>query len=124
MKYRDGDIKQVLVVNMEVPFPVGRMAAQVSHATELMLINQGRWDETGFHIDNPSPELKFWMQESFTDVVVKVWGKKALAKLREECEKAGIPTNTMEEEGWETVMSIGPAHWKTLLPITRDLPLW
>jgi peptidyl-tRNA hydrolase len=122
-------VKQVLVVNMAVPFPLGRLAAQISHASVSNIITRGKWDkdidEEGYYtftLKTKDKALKWWMEEQFTKVVCKAWGKEQMLKVKAEAEEKGIYVGVMEEDGFITAIALGPAFIEDL-EFTKGLAL-
>jgi peptidyl-tRNA hydrolase len=126
-------VKQVIVVNMAVPFPIGRLMAHAAHASVSNILKRGSWTTT--ITDRPSGEtkyiyelhtkdaaLKWWMEEQFTKVVCKAWGKEAMMKIKAQAEEKGIYVSVMEEEGFVTAIALGPALIKDL-EFTKQLSL-
>jgi peptidyl-tRNA hydrolase len=121
--FQEGDIKQVIVLNMETNMGIGRMAAQATHAAKMSILNRGYWEKDNFILEDEQDDFVYWAKECFTTVIVKVWGKDAMRKIRDHAKSCDIPTVTMEEDGWETAMAVGPAHKDRLFPVTGHLQL-
>ena len=111
-------IKQMVVVNMAVPMGISQLTAQIAHASMLAVLKEGSWDASKFSI-NCYPELQYWLQESFTLVVCKTWGKESILKLRSEAEELGLLNAVMEDYGMTTAIAIGPAKESELLSFKR-----
>jgi peptidyl-tRNA hydrolase, PTH2 family len=116
-------VKQVLIVNMDTPMSIGRLFAQVAHASIQVFLNRGKWSDNNFQIDNVSESMKYWMKESFTKVICKAWGKDELQSLYDKAIEKGIPASIIEDDGFITAVGIGPDDSKNINPITRDLAL-
>jgi len=116
-------VKQVLIVNMDTPMSVGRLAAQACHASIQVFLNIGKWSENNFCINNVSDSMQYWMKESFTKVVCKVWGKEKLKELYEQAVSLKLPASIIEDDGYVTAVAIGPDDSKNINPLTRDLIL-
>jgi peptidyl-tRNA hydrolase len=108
------EVKQVIVVNMAVPFPLGRLMAQIAHASMLNIVNRGTWNGDKFSIDADDLALRFWLKDHYTKVVCKAWGKEQMMKIKAEAEKRKLYVALMEEEGFITALAIGPADVKDL----------
>lgn len=105
-------VKQVIVVNMAANMGIGRLAAQISHASVGALIKQGAFEGDTFKLETDR-YTKHWIQESFTKVVVKDWGNEKLEELKSKAEERGLPYFLMNEDGWNTALAIGPAeNWR------------
>jgi len=116
-------IRQIIVINLETEFPIGRLVAHACHASVSVLLNRGYWVNNRFSINTDgSPELEYWMKESFTKVVCKTWGKDSILALKEKAESLGLLTGLIEEEGYITALAIGPGDIEKLNKF-KDLPL-
>ncbi len=117
-------VKQVIVVNMKVPFPIGRLDAQSCHACGNAILSMGRWlNKSTFIIDGVKPEIRKWMDEEPTKVVCKEWGRDALMALYTEAKAKGLPCGMEEDDGFLTAIAIGPTFNMDIDPITKDLSL-
>jgi peptidyl-tRNA hydrolase len=114
--------KQVIVCNMAVPFPIGRMFAQCAHASVMAVTDQGRWENGTLEIQT-DPSTEDWIRGNFTKVVVKAWGCEKLRDIYDRARYEKIPCSLMEEEGYVTAVALGPASSKTLHPLTHQLAL-
>ena len=118
------NIKQVLVVNLAANMGIGRLFSQAAHSSIMSLLQEGIWDGDNFVIPNADDTLRYWMQESFTKVVVKAWGEDQLRELEKEASRKGIRTALfIEDTGETTCLALGPALSKDLDPLTKSLPL-
>ena len=115
-------VKQVIVVNMATPMPIGRLMAQAAHASVLNILNRGTWKDHIFTIDTEDVALRWWMEEEFTKVVCKAWGKEAMMKIKETAENKNVAVSLMEEDGFITALALGPAL-KEELEFIKVLPL-
>ena len=118
--------RMVIAVNMAVNMGIGRLAAQIAHAATQLIIESGKWNSEGtFSLSTcDDPELRYWMKESFTKIVVKVWGEDALRSLQEQADKAGLRTALMvEDDGQATALALGPSASADLDRLTRHLSL-
>ena len=113
---------QKIVMNMETGMSLGRMYAQVAHASVLALLNRGTQTEQGFSLSFDGDEgLKEWMQKAFTKVVVKGWGNEELTKLSAWAATAGVPVGNMEEDGWVTAVAVGPGPKHIVDQVVEDV---
>jgi peptidyl-tRNA hydrolase len=118
-----GVIRQIIVVNLEVPFPIGRITAHACHSSVARLLDSGSWDGKKFIIDTTGNyELEYWMKDSFTKAVCKCWGKDALLAIKDKAETLGIPVSVIEEEDYFTALGIGPSS-ADKMDSFKDLPL-
>ena len=113
-----GIVKQLIVVNMAVPMSYGQISAQISHCSMLGILNQGRWINNKFEVECDT-ELKLWLSEHFTIVILKTWGKDSILKLKAEAEALYLNTAVMEDYGFTTALAIGPALDSKLAPFKR-----
>ena len=117
-------VKQVIVVNMKVPMGIGRLAAQAAHASIGVFLDKGCWNTNGsFEISNISDAMKYWMDESFTKVVLKEWGEQKLINLVDKAKELNLPTYIMEDDGHLTAIAIGPGESEVIDYVTGKLTL-
>jgi PTH2 family peptidyl-tRNA hydrolase len=130
------DTKQVIVIRKDLKMRKGKMVAQATHATKLMLLQHTVFDDNGFRLDYDSfgihrEAIKAWINGMFTTTVVSVDSEadflevERLAKERElvvakitdagKTEFHGIPTLT--------ALSIGPAKVDAFIGVTDHLKL-
>lgn len=117
--------KQVIAVNLAANMGIGRLCAQACHASILSLLNRGQWNAEGLQINTKEDSaLHYWMKESFTKVVVKVWGEEELLSLQDKAERLGISTALMiEDDGQKTALALGPCEPQLLDKVTKELTL-
>jgi peptidyl-tRNA hydrolase len=96
-------IKQAIIVNLKANMSLGRLVAQVAHASELAR-------EAVFFSDEFEAELKGW-------------GDEHLLELHNKAKANGLPTAIMEEDGFVTACAIGPAAKKAVDNITFGMLL-
>ncbi len=117
-------VKQVIVVNMKVPFPIGRFAAQSCHASLNAVLSMGKWlNKHTWCMDGIIPEVKNWLDLEPTKVVCKEFGEDELMALYSSAKNKGLPVGIMRDDGYLTAIAIGPALNIDIDPITRDLSL-
>jgi len=118
-----GKVKLIIILNMAVPFPLGRLCAMCAHAATAAILDRGYWSSTYFCIEPLKDEaLRIWMEESFTKVICKVWGEDKLIQMKEMATFNNIHTSMIEEDGHLAALSIGPA-FKEDLRFTKELIL-
>lgn len=111
-------MKQVIVVNQSLAMPVGKLAAQVAHASLAAFL-----EATG-------PARQLWLPDGMTKVVLTVPTALDLQALQARATEARIPTGLVRDAG-KTVLSpgtitclgLGPHEADELDGITGDLPL-
>ena len=99
-------IKQVIVLNVEVPFPLGRFSAMAAHASVGAVLEANHTDK-----------------EMFTKIVTKTWGEDALHKLQKKASRLGLPSKLVEDDGYVVALAIGPYHADVIDKVTKKLPL-
>lgn len=116
-------ICQKIIVNMDTDFTIGRLCAQAAHASWLAVLNNGKWIEDNLIIECTTSEMKHWLQDQFTKVILRGSNDLELIKLRDKSESLGLPVGLMIEDGYITALAIGPSDTKVLDKITRGLDL-
>lgn len=121
-------ICQKIIVNLDIPMSIGRIAAQAAHASWLSVLNHSEWvhqdgiDELRIKT-NGKPDLHFWLKESFTKVMLRGFGDDMLLELKSKAEQAGLSIGLMEEDGHLTALAIGPNLSEDIDKITKGLHL-
>jgi len=129
-------VKQVMIVNMGLDMEVGRIAAQVAHASIKVFLDKKETKHAlsyksiiaGYYIPCTKPMVE-WIEKSFTKVVVGVDNSDQLFELANKAKEAGLPFSIMTDNGFPdypggvatTCVAIGPADSNDLDPITGDL---
>lgn len=134
-------VKQIIVINKELGMSPGQVSAQVAHAAMLFLCNRLKFDLCsipatrmilpGRALADFSENERFWLEESFTKVVVKVKNTTQLLEVYENAKAAGLEAHLMDEEDYidgfpgkvYTALAVGPAPSNVLKPITGHLRL-
>ncbi len=127
-------VKQVIVVRRDLKMRPGKMAAQVAHAAIKVILDRGAFvgvSKRNFFIPQVTEEMKYWMAESFTKIVLSVQTEADINKLEEKAKYFNIPHAVMIDDGWAeyhaekevTCIALGPAESDTLDKLTKDLPL-
>ena len=128
------NVKQVIIVRTDLDMPIGRIPSQVAHAaikifTDRMEIHEdGNTDEPYFaKISGVTSEMKEWLTESFTKVVLKVHSQEELLTIKSDAELLGLP-NAIISDGVKgkteyTALAIGPAFNDKLDPLVKGLKL-
>lgn len=108
-------ICQKIIVNLDSDMSIGRLYAQAAHASWLAVLPQGYWDENNLVVPcDKNHELKSWLKDQFTKVILKGYGDQMLLDLKEKAEIAGLPVGLMEEDGYVTALAVGPADTKDI----------
>lgn len=115
-----GEIKQVIVVRIDLGMGKGKIAAQVGHACVLGAENVRR--------SHPEWFSKWWSGQE--KIVLKVNNEKELEEIKKGAIDLGLPWaqvtdagHTQIAPGTFTCISIGPAPESQIDKITRDLKL-
>ena len=120
-------VKQVILARTDLDMSIGRIPAQVAHASIAVFLNMGKWDGDTFSISDVSSDVKHWMQKSFTKVVLKVHSEEELNELELKAKKLQLPTAVIRDDVnrkfEKTAVSIGPADSQVLDMVTGHLKL-
>ncbi|VVB67765.1 Peptidyl-tRNA hydrolase [uncultured archaeon] len=115
------EFKQCIVVREDLKLSAGKLAVQVAHAA-VMAVERAEKSDKSMVAD--------WKAEGQKKVVLKVPGVSDLFRLREDAERAGIPSAIIADAGLTeippgtiTALGLGPAHDKQLDKITGKLKL-
>ncbi len=111
-------VKQVIVVDQSLAMPIGKMAAQVAHAS------------LAAFLEASEPARQRWLADGMTKIVLTVPAAFELLDLQARAVEAGIPTGLVRDAG-KTVLSpgtitclgLGPHKDDELDGITGNLPL-
>ena len=124
--------KQVIVVNRSLCMPIGKMAAQVAHASLGALLSTSAPVGEGV-IGLPALQESAqgrWLREKFTKLVVYVKSEEKLLRVFEKAKAAGLPCALILDEGLTffdkptyTTVGIGPAWSDEFENITSKLRL-
>ena len=111
-------MKQIMVVNEELPLPRGKLAAQVAHASIAAFLSA------------TNEQRQEWLQNGMPKIVLKCPSEEALTTLHHEAEAQSLPTylvrdagRTVLSEGTITCLGIGPADSTEIDKVTGDLKL-
>jgi len=115
------DFKQCIVVREDLKLSPGKLAVQVAHASVLSLDRAEKMDKSA---------VSSWKSEGQKKVVLKVANVQELFRLREDAERAGLPTAIVTDAGLTeipagtvTALGIGPAPNKQMDKVTGKLSL-
>ncbi len=131
------DSKQVILVRTDLNMPVGKIAAQVAHASMLILLNKmdnerksGLITRTLYLHDNTP--MKHWIQDgSFTKIVLAVPTEDEMMNLHYKAKTSDVPTCVITDEGrtcfndraTNTCVAIGPSQIDIIDKLTGHLKL-
>jgi PTH2 family peptidyl-tRNA hydrolase len=115
------EIKQVIVVRMDVKMGKGKLAAQVAHAA-ISAAEESRGMRGSWYQD--------WKEQGQAKVVVKAAGESELQELFKKARAMGLPSSLIQdagrtqlEPGTVTCLGIGPAPAETIDRLTGQLKL-
>ncbi len=118
-------VKQVIIVRDDLDMSMGRIPAQVAHASIAVILSFGKWKDDSFSIDNVPLDIQYWMKDSFVKIVLKVHSEEELNELELKAEVLNLPTamisDTINKKFEKTALAIGPADSKLLDKITGSL---
>lgn len=110
------DLKQVILVRMDLKMPTGKLAAQVAHAS------------VGAMIESSKFKVMKWRAQGGKKVVLKAASEKDLLKFeelaRQERLKVSLITDaghTVLEPGTVTCLGIGPDEEEKIDKVTGEL---
>lgn len=132
------NIKQLIIVRKDLEMPVGKLAAQVSHASLLSFLNsldkKSRETEKNqeIYILDKSNYSYNWIHGSFAKVVLGVKNESQLLKYKKIAEENGIPFALIIDEGRTcfdgdptiTCLGVGPYDNDTLDKFFKRLRLY
>jgi PTH2 family peptidyl-tRNA hydrolase len=112
------EFKQVIVVNVALNLPAGKLSAQVAHAAVAAFLkaskeSQNHWVQDGM----PKVVLKVGSEEELRDLLRSATAKELPAALITDAGKTVIP------EGTVTCLGIGPAAENEIDTLTGVLEL-
>lgn len=135
-------IKQVIVVRKDLNMRKGKIAAQAAHASMKVFFDRmtklsgyryvGGVSMNGDSLVlNPTPEMTYWIENTFDKICVSVNSEIDLDALYGAAIKAGIPCSQIVDCGktefngvpTKTCIAIGPDHAEKIDLITGGLPL-
>lgn len=134
---RPHQIKQVIVARSDTGMNMGKLAAQVSHASMGAFIPRETTTLTrqadGHYLLQAviSPEAAAWFEALSVKAVLKVPSEAALLEVFDKAKAAGLPCILIQDAGFThfaeptlTAVGIGPADGDAINAITGHLPLF
>ncbi len=102
------EIKQAIIVRKDISLGVGKLAAQVAHASLMSYFQAEKIDKS---------IAKEWLDTGEKKIVLKVDDEKALRKLNEAFKYKGFPCALVTDAGLTqippgTVTALGVGPWK------------
>ena len=112
-------MKQCIIVRKDLKMEPGKTASQVSHASV----------EAAFNSDRKNVEK--WRHEGMTKIILKVYSKEELIKLKEKAEKIGMVAVLITDAGHTafngvptiTALGIGPDEDEKIDKVAKELKL-
>lgn len=111
-------MKQVIVVNLSLQMPCGKLAAQVAHASVAALLSSER------------EAIEAWLSEGMPKIVLESADSTELLALYEQAREKHLPAQiirdagrTVLEPGTITCLGIGPASAEVIDSVTGKLGL-
>lgn len=139
MDEAEDKIKQVIVIRKDLNMRKGKMCAQAAHASmkvffQYMIYSHPASEsprEDQFYFCNFTPEMRKWMDGSFTKICVSVNSEEELLALQREAQKNLIVNALIVDNGLtefdgvptKTCLAIGPDLSSRIDKITGELPL-
>ncbi len=115
------EFKQCIVIREDLKLSAGKLAVQVAHAAVMALERSEKWDRS---------VVSNWKSEGQKKVVLRVAGVQDLFRLREEADRAGIPSAIVADAGLTeippgtiTALGLGPAPNRLIDKVTGKLSL-
>ena len=116
------EIKQILVIRVDLKMGKGKIAAQAAHASVIATLEASKHNKNWFDR---------WMKEGMKKIAVKVNSEDELNYIFQRAAKDKLPRalindagHTQLEPGTATAVSIGPGPVSLIDPITKDLKLF
>ena len=130
--------KQILVFNKSLNMPIGKLIAQLNHASLggiLKHFNKNKLDDNKLQYEltmNIGEPLEQWLNHKFTKVVLYVKSEQKLLDTYNKAIEAGLNAVLIKDDGRTffdgvptyTCISIGPDLPSKLNPITSKLQLY
>lgn len=117
----DGQYKQTIVVRKDLNMPVGKLAAQVAHAS------------LGATVANlQDPRVIAWLDGRFTKIVLAADSEQQLYDIQNQCYSSGVICKLIVDAGFTvfdgqstvTCLAVGPDTNQVIKNITGHLALY
>lgn len=123
-------IKQAIVVRKDLGMGKGKLGAQVSHASQEFIWQQGAvFGGAAFEMTLTAEQIR-WRETGYRKILLAVNSEAELFAVRAAAMDAGLTVHivcdeglTQIEAGTFTCLAIGPHHTERLDPITKGLKL-
>ena len=127
-------VKQVIVIRKDLNMPVGKLAAQVAHASMSSFLKHfSKIDENLIPKNRASHDknVERWMKKGSTKVCLKVNSEQELLDVFQACKDAKIPNALIRDAGHTvfpeptlTCLGIGPFNSDKIDKVTGHLKLY
>jgi len=115
------EFKQCIVIREDLKLSAGKLAVQVAHAAVMAVERAEKMDKS---------VVSDWKREGQKKVILKVPDVPNLFRVREDAERAGIPSAIVADAGLTeipagtiTALGLGPASNKVMDKVTGKLRL-
>ena len=115
------EFKQCIVVREDLKLSAGKLAVQVAHAAVMAVERAEKMDKS---------VVSDWKREGQKKVILKVPDVSNLFRVREDAERAGVPSAIVADAGLTeipagtiTALGLGPAPNKVMDKVTGKLKL-
>lgn len=128
-------VKQLIIVRKDLDMPVGKLSAQVSHASLLSFLNacNKQKNKNSIHYVINDNDFNYeWINGSYPKVVLAVKNENQILKYKQKAEENGIPCALITDEGRTcfdgqptiTCLGVGPFDKDILDKIFKRLRLY
>jgi len=131
------NVKQVIIVRSDLrneknqKIRTGKIAAQVAHASQAFIINNGEIDKKGHLSIKLSKEELDWIDSGHTKICVSCDSEEELVELYNKAKKAKLTVEMITDSGrtefngvaTKTCIAIGPNYSSEIDEITKHLKL-
>ncbi|MCK9574823.1 MAG: aminoacyl-tRNA hydrolase [Candidatus Pacearchaeota archaeon] len=119
--------KQVIVVRTDLVMPMGKLGAQISHASEAPVYNQmTKSGDVRTLITKEGSALQLWLDGPFVKIILGCKSLDKLLKLAEDVKARNIPVAIIKDAGYTvfteptiTCIGIGPCFPEEIDDLTK-----
>ena len=125
------EAKQIIAIRTDLDMPVGKIAAQASHASLGGLLRKMNKQEDNWTLNlKDDPELESWLTGKFVKIAVSVKSEAKLLALHQKALDAGLNSVLIQDAGRTvfdgvptyTCVAIGPHFADKIDPVTKKYP--
>lgn len=128
-KRKEEEPKQVIVVNKRLNMPMGKLGAQVAHASLGAFFTFAKMNGKKFEIDMTDlPAVQQWVEHRFTKIVLYVKSEEKLIEIYNKAQEKGLASVLIKDAGFtyfdkptHTCVGIGPVYPEDLIGVTDKL---